>query len=79
MTRDPWLMHYNHFCFQVDGQDAFVAALTARGVSVTGCKTGNDRSLRAWIKDPDGNLIELQDYTPESRQFTSEDFREFGR
>ena len=30
----------------------------------------------AWIKDPDGNLIELQEYTPQSRQFTGEDFRE---
>jgi hypothetical protein len=40
-------MRYNHFCFQVDGLDAFVAALTARGVSVTGRKTGNDRSLPA--------------------------------
>lgn len=77
--RDSWLMRYNHFCFQVDGLDAFVATLTARGVSVTGRKTGNDRSLQAWIKDPDGNLIELQDYTPESRQFTGEDFRECGR
>jgi len=27
----------------------------------------------------DGNLIEIQDYTPESLQFTGEDFREFGR
>ena len=77
--RDSWLMRYNHFCFQVDGLDAFVATLTARGVSVTGRKTGNDRSLQAWIKDPDGNLIELQDCTPESRQFTGEDFREWGR
>jgi len=78
-TRESWLMRYNHFYFQVDGLDAFVAALPARGVSVTGRKTGNDRSLQAWIKYPDGNLIELQDYTPESLQFTGEDFREFGR
>jgi len=77
--RDSWLMRYNHFYFQVDGLDAFVAALPARGVSVTGRKTGNDRSLQAWIKYPDGNLIERQDYTPESRQFTGEDFRECGR
>lgn len=74
--RDPWLMRYNHFCFQVEDLDAFVALLTARGVSVTGRKVGNDRSLQAWLKDPDGNLIELQQYTPQSRQFTGEDFRE---
>lgn len=74
--RDAWLMRYNHFCFQVDDLDAFVALLTARGATVTGRKIGNDHSHQAWIKDPDGNLIELQEYTPESRQFTGEDFRE---
>lgn len=73
---DPWLMRYNHFCLQVEGLDAFVALLESRGVAVTGRKTGNDRSRQAWVKDPDGNLIELQEYTAESRQFTGEDFRE---
>jgi hypothetical protein len=28
------------------------------------------------VRDPDGNLIELQEYTPASRQLTGEDFRE---
>jgi lactoylglutathione lyase/glyoxylase I family protein len=74
--RDPWLARYNHFCLQVEGLDDFVALLESRGVAVTGRKTGNDRSRQAWIKDPDGNLIELQEYTAESRQFTGEDFRE---
>ena len=45
-------------------------------MTVTGRKTGNDRSRQAWVKDPDGNLIELQEYTPQSRQFTGEDFQE---
>ncbi len=74
--RDPWLMRYNHFCLQVEGLDEFVALIESRGVNVTGRKTGNDHSRQAWIKDPDGNLIELQEYTPLSRQFTGEDFRE---
>jgi catechol 2,3-dioxygenase-like lactoylglutathione lyase family enzyme len=74
--RDPWLMRYNHFCFQVENLDAFVTQLAARGVEVTGRKVGNDRSHQAWIKDPDGNLVELQEYTPQSRQFTGDDFRE---
>jgi glyoxylase I family protein len=74
--RDPWLSRYNHFCLQVEGLDAYVALLESRGVIVTGRKTGNDRSRQAWIKDPDGNLIELQEYTPLSRQLTGEDFRE---
>ena len=74
--RDPWLVRYNHFCLQIEGLDAYVAQLESRGVTVTGRKTGNDRSRQAWIKDPDGNLIELQEYTAQSRQFTGEDFRE---
>ena len=74
--RDPWLMRYNHFCLQVEGLDAYVALLESRGVTVTGRKTGNDRSRQAWVKDPDGNLIELQEYTTQSRQFTGEDYRE---
>lgn len=73
---DAWLMRYNHFCLQVEGLDAFVTLLESRGVTVTGRKTGNDCSHQAWIKDPDGNLIELQEYTTESRQFTGEDYRE---
>jgi lactoylglutathione lyase/glyoxylase I family protein len=74
--RDPWLSRYNHFCLQVEQLDAYVTLLESRGVTVTGRKTGNDRSRQAWIKDPDGNLVELQEYTPESRQLTGEDFRE---
>ncbi len=73
---DPWLARYNHFCLQVEGLDAYVKLLESRGLSVTGRKTGNDRSHQAWIKDPDGNLIELQEYTAQSRQFTGEDFQE---
>ncbi|MES1167345.1 MAG: VOC family protein [Pseudomonadota bacterium] len=74
--RDPWLARYNHFCLQIENLDEYVTLIESRGVAVTGRKTGNDRSRQAWIKDPDGNLIELQEYTPESRQFTGEDFRE---
>ena len=74
--RDPWLARYNHFCFQVEDLDHYVCLLESRGVTVTGRKTGNDHSRQAWVKDPDGNLIELQEYTPLSRQFTGEDFQE---
>ncbi len=74
--RDPWLMRYNHFCLQVENLDGYVDLLETRGVAVTGRKIGNDHSHQAWIKDPDGNLIELQEYTAQSRQFTGEDFQE---
>jgi len=74
--RDAWLMRYNHFCLQIEGLDAYVALIESRGVTVTGRKTGNDRSLQAWVRDPDGNQIELQEYTPQSRQFTGGDYQE---
>jgi lactoylglutathione lyase len=74
--RDPWLARYNHFCLQIEDLDDYVRLLESRGVTVTGRKTGNDNSRQAWVKDPDGNLIELQEYTPLSRQFTGEDFHE---
>jgi catechol 2,3-dioxygenase-like lactoylglutathione lyase family enzyme len=74
--RDPWLARFNHFCLQIEGLDDYVALLEKRGVTVTGRKTGNDHSRQAWVRDPDGNLIELQEYTPASRQLTGEDFRE---
>jgi lactoylglutathione lyase len=73
---DPWLARFNHFCLQVEGLDDYVTLLEKRGVTVTGRKTGNDRSLQAWLHDPDGNRIELQEYTPLSRQLTGEDFLE---
>ena len=74
--RDPWLARYNHFCFEVENLDAYVALLESRQIVVTGRKVGNDRSKQAWVKDPDGNLIELQEYTPQSRQYTGEDYQE---
>jgi lactoylglutathione lyase len=74
--RDPWLARYNHFCFEVENLDTYVALLESRQITVTGRKVGNDRSHQAWIKDPDGNLIELQEYTHQSRQFTGEDYQE---
>ena len=59
---------YQHFCFQIGDLDGFRAQLIDKGVSVTEIKTGLDHSRQCWIKDPDGNSIELMEYTAESRQ-----------
>jgi catechol 2,3-dioxygenase-like lactoylglutathione lyase family enzyme len=60
---------YRHFSLEVDHLEQTVAALQANGVElVKPVKRGNDRSWQAWIEDPAGNLIELQEYTPESKQ-----------
>ena len=59
---------YRHLCLEVDDLAATVAELRARGVQTTDAKLGGDQSWQAWITDPDGNRIELHQYTPESQQ-----------
>jgi lactoylglutathione lyase len=59
---------YQHFCLEIEGIDAFRDRLMARGVAVTEIAVGMDGSKQCWIKDPDGNSIELMEYTPVSLQ-----------
>ena len=59
---------YKHICLEVDDIQSTVAALRERGVEVSDPKLGGDQSWQAWITDPDGNRIELHDYTAESWQ-----------
>lgn len=61
--------HYNHFCFEVAGLEAFCEKIQSRGIVLDRpVKVGMDHSKQAWIKDPDGNVIELMEYTPQSLQ-----------
>jgi predicted enzyme related to lactoylglutathione lyase len=53
---------------EVDDLELTVAALRGRGVEVSNPKLGSDQSWQAWLADPDGNRIELHQYTPKSRQ-----------
>ena len=64
-------VRYGHFCLEVLGLEEAVAELKARGVDVVPIKVGMDHSKQAWIKDPDGNAIELMEYTPKSMQLTA--------
>ena len=59
---------YRHLCLEVDDLAREVARLRAAGLTVTDPKRGMDLSWQAWITDPDGNRIELHEYTPESWQ-----------
>ncbi len=59
---------YRHFCLQVEDLAAEVERLGAAGVAVSPIKLGTDRSYQAWLEDPDGNRIELHQYTPDSKQ-----------
>lgn len=60
--------HARHFCFEVSGLEQEVARLEAKGLKVRPVAIGMDHSKQAWIKDPDGNDIELMEYTPRSLQ-----------
>jgi catechol 2,3-dioxygenase-like lactoylglutathione lyase family enzyme len=59
---------FRHFCIEVDDIEATVETLRERGIQVSEIKMGRDHSYQAWIQDPDGNRIELHDYTSESWQ-----------
>jgi lactoylglutathione lyase/glyoxylase I family protein len=59
---------FQHICLEVDDINQAVATLGDRGVDCSEPKLGNDRSWQSWIADPDGNRIELHQYTAESKQ-----------
>ncbi len=59
---------YQHFCLEVDDIESTVSSLRSKGVEVTEIKMGSDNSWQTWLSDPDGNRIELHQYTPESKQ-----------
>jgi catechol 2,3-dioxygenase-like lactoylglutathione lyase family enzyme len=59
---------FRHLCFEVTGLDALREQLLARGVDVTEPRVSMDLSRQAWTSDPDGNRIELMEYTASSSQ-----------
>lgn len=59
---------YQHLCLEVDDIDRTVATLRAKGAEVTDPFLACDQTWQAWLSDPDGNRIELHQYTPESWQ-----------
>ena len=59
---------YQHFCLEVEGIETFRDAFFAKGVATTEITVGMDGSRQCWIKDPDGNSIELMEYTRDSLQ-----------
>jgi catechol 2,3-dioxygenase-like lactoylglutathione lyase family enzyme len=59
---------FRHLCFEVTGLDALRTQLRARGLEVSEPTVGMDGSRQAWTADPDGNPVELMEYTAESAQ-----------
>lgn len=60
--------HMRHFCFEVTELESLCRGLETKGIQVRPIKVGIDHSKQAWIKDPDGNDIELMEYTAQSLQ-----------
>lgn len=59
---------YGHLCLEVTGIADLRKTLLGRGVDVGEIRTGYDRSLQMWTADPDGNRVELMEYTHRSQQ-----------
>jgi catechol 2,3-dioxygenase-like lactoylglutathione lyase family enzyme len=67
VSRDP-KQSYQHICLEVEDIQGTVKAFRAKGVEVTDVTMGSDHSWQAWLADPDGNKIELHEYTKDSKQ-----------
>ena len=64
---------YAHFCLEVDDIQAMHRELTENGIIPDSApRMGQDGSWQIWIRDPDGNPIEFQELTRESRQLGSD-------
>jgi catechol 2,3-dioxygenase-like lactoylglutathione lyase family enzyme len=60
---------YKHICLLVDDMETTLHQLQERGLPISGSPIkGLDSNLQYWLKDPDGNPIELMQITPNSPQ-----------
>ena len=64
----PPATHYGHFCMESSDLAQLKAQWDARGLKSGPISVGMDHSHQMWISDPDGNAIELMEYTPDSLQ-----------
>lgn len=67
---DPSRVHsFHHLCLLTDDLQSTVDGLRDQGVTIEQePKLGLDHNLQAWIRDPDGNAIELMQLSEESPQ-----------
>ncbi|HXM56765.1 MAG TPA: VOC family protein [Candidatus Dormibacteraeota bacterium] len=60
---------YDHCCLVVDDLPATLRELAARGLAIEGEPVrGLDHNLQFWLRDPDGNPVELMEIVAESPQ-----------
>ena len=60
---------YKHLCLHVNDMQSTLSTLAERGIQpLDPPRTGKDGNTQAWLRDPDGNPIELMEIAPDSRQ-----------
>ena len=60
---------YNHLCLEVDDIHDIANKIKAKGVKMdVEPKQGVDLNWQCWVRDPDGNRIEMMQMDPESPQ-----------
>lgn len=60
---------YKHLCLLVDDMSVTLDDLRERGLEPVGPPSvGKDGNRQAWLRDPDGNHIELMEIAPASEQ-----------
>ena len=65
----PGNKSYMHLCLEVDDCVATAKELEERGLDVwSKPKKGSDHNIQCWARDPDGNLIEIMQISPQSPQ-----------
>ena len=61
---------FNHLCLEVDDIKATIKQIEDGGVQLDRpLKQGSDLNWQAWVRDPDGNRIELMQFHPDAPQF----------
>jgi len=65
--KDP--MSYQHLCLEVSDIFEFEQHITSQGMSLDKpVIMGKDNNYQCWMNDPDGNPIEIMQYTKDSLQ-----------
>ena len=60
---------FNHLCLEVEDIKAAIKELEDKGVVLDKpLKQGSDLNWQTWIRDPDGNRIELMQFHPDAPQ-----------
>ena len=66
---DPETNGINHFCLIVENIEKVIRQLSEKDVPLhRPVKTGADHNRQAWIRDPDGNRVELMEFGPDALQ-----------